>query len=144
MLARTLCSLATATPNKDVTPYATLTKTVLLHRHASDQKNCQCSHPNTLSLIVFAPEHLVLRRVRTRTLCASSRSQTEHVVLRGCVRAFVLERTIQNSHRLCRLKDTCGRLATRAIPCRSRPLCPASKSKESFIKLDTAFQLLLR
>ena len=106
------CWRATATPDKDVTSCDTLRKTVLMHRRASDQKKWLWSYPKTLSLIAFV---------------------TEHIVLRGCLRAFVLEHAPQEIHRLFGLEDACGRFTTCATLCHSRPLCPASRSKESFI-----------
>ena len=69
----------------------------------SAPKNWSCSHPNTLSLVVVVPEHLVqLPRVRTRT----RRSENFAVCLDLRAPAVVTQ--------------------TRAILCHLRPLSPAS------------------
>ena len=121
MLVRTLCSLATATPHKD--------------RHASAHKKWLSSHHNTLSLIAFVREHLVFRRVRTRTLCPSARSQpnilssvvfsTKHLVVEKIRRLFELEGSVVVSPPV-HLYASHAHL-------------PASRSKESVINCKSHF-----
>ena len=94
MLARTLCSLATATPNKD-----DRLKKNLMHRHASTRKNWRYSHPNTLSLIAFVPKRVGLRRVRTRPCSPSWLSSRVRTRTRRSKKK-------KKKHRLFGLEDT--------------------------------------
>ena len=88
--------------------------------------------------------------VRTRTPCLSLRSYPstlvsvvfapDHTVLRGCLRAFVLEHDVQKKkkHRLFGLEDTYGRVTTRASLCQSRPLSSLHVER-IFDQLQAAF-----
>ena len=61
-------------------------------------------------------------RDRTQTTLSFIVSVPEHLVLRHCLREFVLEHTIEIIRRLFGLDGTRGRYTTRAILCHVRPL----------------------
>ena len=66
----------------------------------------------------------------------------EYLVLRGCLRAFALERAVQQIRSLFELEGTCGRYTTRAKLCHLRSLLNIQVER-ILEQLHVAFKLSL-
>ena len=82
----------------DVTSYATLRD----NKNSADASSCSAQKDWSC----WYSQHLVRPRV-----------VPEHLVLRGCLRAFALERAVQQIRSLFELEGTSGRYTTRAKLC---------------------------
>ena len=66
----------------------------------------------------------------------------EHLVFRGCLRAFALEHAVQQIRSLFELEGTCGRYTTCAKLCHLRSL-PSIQVERILDQLHVAFKLSL-